>query len=410
MLAIFPDQSMSPPPCPACADPLAAPDADIRAAARASVPALIRLAATLDAQCRHQDAATLLKAALVAAPDGPGAQRVKARLALSLSSAGEHAEAREHFEAALQPEASADDEAGFPARLPLHLAWSRTLLALDAPEAALAQAQHALGTDAADARAHAIHGDVLTALRRAPQALAAYQRAAMQDASLAWAQYGIGTTFIELGRPMAALQALSRALELAESAAPPHASAAQSGAVGDCLPAHAVSMSAICESIGLAWGKGGRPTEAMSWFERALALDPNNATALRYMGNALAMLRADEAALSCLQAARRIRPDWDEAWLDEAGVLLRRGDWAGGWRAYARREGQRMLETLPSCWSGEEPLTDKTILLMAEQGMGDTIQFARYAPHVSGLAARVLLEVHAPLKPLFDEVAQEVGS
>jgi tetratricopeptide (TPR) repeat protein len=389
------------PLCNPCADAFADSDAD--ADARASVPALIRLAAKLDAQCRHRDAAALLKAALIAAPDAPG---IRARLAYSLSTAGEHAEAREHFEAALQAEVSVDDDAGFPASLPLHLAWSRTLLALNAPEAALAQTQRALAIDAGDARAHAVHGEVLAALHRAPEALAAYQRAAMHDESLAWAHYGIGTMFIELGRPMAALQALSRALELAERAPSPDVMP-QSRAIGACLPAHAVSMSSICESIGLAWGKGGRPSEAMPWFERALALEPDNATALRYMGNALAMLRADDAALSCLQAARRIRPDWGEAWLDEAGVLLRRGDWAGGWRAYGKREGQRMLETLPSCWSGEEPLTGKTILLMAEQGMGDTLQFARYARHVSGLAGRVILEVHAPLKPLFEEVAQD---
>jgi hypothetical protein len=125
------------------------------------------------------------------------------------------------------------------------------------------------------------------------------------------------------------------------------------------------------------------------------------------MGNALAMLRNDEGALSCLQAARRVRPDFNEAWLDEAGVLLRRGDFAAGWRAYGKRDGQRLLETLPSCWSGEEQLAGKTILLLAEQGMGDAIQFARYAPQVAPFAQRVILEVHAPLRPLFDEVAAE---
>jgi hypothetical protein len=104
-----------------------------------------------------------------------------------------------------------------------------------------------------------------------------------------------------------------------------------------------------------------------------------------------------------------VRPDWDEAWLDEAGLLLRRGDFAGGWRAYGKREGQRMLESLPSCWSGEESLSGKTILLVAEQGLGDTIQFARYAPQVAALAQRVILEVQAPLRPLFDEVSRDWG-
>lgn len=394
------------PPCAPCVETPAGAQDDVRADARAGVPALIRLAATLDAQCRHLEAATLLKAALIAAPDEPDAPGIRARLAFALSAAGDHAAAREQFETAHQAGASAGDAPGFSPHLPFHLAWSRTLLALDAPEAALAQAQRALAIDAGDARAHAMHGDVLAALRRALEALAAYRRAAQHDATLAWAHYGIGTIFIELGRPMAALDAFSRALELTERAQNAEPGRLP-GLPGSCLPSHSVSLSAICESIGLAWGKGGRPSEALPWLERALALEPGNTSALRYMGNALAMLRADDAALACFQAARRIRPDWDEAWLDEAGVLLRRGDWTGGWRAYGKREGQRMLETLPSCWSGEESLTGKTILLVAEQGLGDTIQFARYAPHVTSLAERVILEVHPPLKPLFEEVARD---
>ena len=169
------------------------------------------------------------------------------------------------------------------------------------------------------------------------------------------------------------------------------------------------AASAICESIGVALAKGGQPADALPWFERALELEPDRATCLRHMGNTLAMMRADDAALTCLRAARRVRPDWDEAWLDEAGLLLRRGDYAAGWRAYGKRAGQRMLETLPSCWSGEEPLNGKTILLIAEQGLGDTIQFARYAPQVAALAQRVVLEVQAPLRPLFDEVGRDWG-
>ncbi|WP_207004589.1 tetratricopeptide repeat protein [Trinickia mobilis] len=384
---------------------------DACAEARASAPALRRLAAVLDAQCRHADAATLLKAALIAAPALPG---LRARLALSLSAAGEHGAARAQFEAALGADAAADAHGNddLPARPRLHLAFSRTLLALDAPQEALAQAEAAIAGDAGDACTHAAHGDALAALRRLPDALAAYQRAAMLDPSLAWAHYGIGVMFIELGRPMAALQNLSRALELSERNGKGVVAVEQGGNAAapagcSCLPAHAVSMSAICESIGLAFGKGGRPADALPWLERALELRPDSPAALRYMGNALAMMRADDAALACLQAARRVRTDWDEAWLDEAGVLLRRGDFAGGWRAYGRREGQRLLETLPSCWSGEEPLGGKTILLLAEQGLGDTIQFARYAPQVAELAQRVIVEVQAPLRPLFEEVARD---
>ncbi|MFL9959868.1 tetratricopeptide repeat-containing glycosyltransferase family protein [Paraburkholderia sediminicola] len=388
-------------------------EVDAYADANASASALLRLAAILDTQCRHADAATLLRAAQIAVPPLPG---VQARLALSLSAAGEHAAAREQFEIVRRGDASANAASvdKSPVESRLHLAFSRTLLALDAPEEALAQAERAVADNADDACAHAARGDALAALLRLADALSAYQRAAMLQPSLAWAHYGIGTMFIELGRPMAALQGLSYALELSErmqldTGAVAQACTPPAPLSFPCLPVHASSTSAICESIGLAWAKGCQLAQALPWFERALELEPNRATALRHMGNALAMMRADDAALACLQAARRVRPDWDKAWLDEAGLLLRRGDYAEGWRAYGKREGQRLLESLPSCWSGEEPLADKTILLVAEQGLGDTIQFARYAPQVAALAQRVILEVQLPLRPLFDEVGRDWG-
>ncbi|MEW9581171.1 hypothetical protein [Paraburkholderia sp. DGU8] len=398
--------------CKACGSVLTGPDDDACAEASASAPALIRFAAVLDGQCRHADAAAVLKAALLAAPALPG---WRARLALSLSAAGEHAAAREQFEAVAGAVASADavDLDNSPGSR-LNVAFSRTLLALDAPSEALAQADRAVASDPDDACAHAARGDALAALLRPADALTAYQRAAMLESSLAWAHYGIGMMLMELGRPMAALQGLSRSLDLSERtqqngdalARVPSPSTPLSYA---CLPRHALPASAIHESIGVALAKGGQPADALPWFERALDLEPDRATCLRHMGNTLAMMRADDAALTCLQAARRVRPEWDDAWLDEAGLLLRRGDYAAGWRAYGKRAGQRMLESLPSCWSGEEALSGKTILLIAEQGLGDTIQFARYAPQVAALAQRVVLEVQAPLRPLFEEVGRDWG-
>ena len=392
-------------------DVLSDVDDEIHAEAAASAPALMRLAAHLNAGCRHADAAVLLRAVLFVAPAMPGA---RAQLALSLHAAGDHAGAREQFEMAVKANdgAAPRDAGAAREQARLHVAFSRTLHALDVRDEALTQAERALAYDADDACAHAARGDALLALRRLPDALLAYQCADRLDPSLAWACYGIGVTFIELGRPMAALERLSRALELqgrneAASGLVACAPSTRACACFRCFAGHAVSASTICESIGLAFGKGGMPKEALPWLERALQSDPDNAAALRYMGNALAMLRADDAALSCLRAARRVREDWDEAWLDEAGVLLRRGDFADGWRAYDKREGQRLLETLPSCWTGEQPLHGKTILLLAEQGMGDAIQFARYAPLVSRLAGRTILEVHAPLRTLFEEVAAD---
>lgn len=380
-------------------------DADVDAAARA----FARLSRDLMSQGRDADAAMLLQAALLVRP---AQQDARAALALAWSRAGEHAKAREQFEAVLSDAmpgtsdtrlgtatgtdpvtAPAPDLAGLPmptgAAAPppaiFLAAYARTLTALDCAHDALGYAERAVELAPHDAAAHVSRGDALAALHRHFDALGAYQRAAGLDPQSAAAHAGIGRMFIELGRPMAALQALGTAAQLAPDDA------------------------AIPEAIATAFGKGGKPQQALPWLERALALEPRRASALRQMGNVLAVMRLEDAALACFEAARRARPDWSEAWLEEAGVLLRRGDYARGWRAYGKREAQRMLETQPSCWSGDEPLDGKRILLVAEQGLGDTIQFGRYAPLVAQLAGHTILEVQKPLAPLFAEVAADWG-
>src|ERR1700761_8076027 len=188
---------MTDPLCQMCAGLHATQEIDAYADAHASAPALLRLAAILDSQCRHADAATLLKAGQIAAPALPGLQ---ARLALSLSAAGEHAAARKQFEAVLGGDAPAHAASvdNPPVASRLQLAYSCTLLALDAPEEALTQAEHALAGNPDDACAHAARGDALAVLQRLPDALTAYQRALRLDPSLAWAHYGACKIFIEL--------------------------------------------------------------------------------------------------------------------------------------------------------------------------------------------------------------------
>ncbi len=138
--------------------------------------------------------------------------------------------------------------------------------------------------------------------------------------------------------------------------------------------------------LGLALGRVGFLNEAVKWFERALKIDRHYAPAYRYMGNALTMMRLDREALVCLREARRLRPDWNEAWLDEAGLLLRGGRLQEGWQAYERRQSASMARRLAGdhYWLGDADLTDQSIILMAEQGLGDTLNFVRYAPPDQG--------------------------
>ena len=93
----------------------------------------------------------------------------------------------------------------------------------------------------------------------------------------------------------------------------------------------------------------------------------------------------------------------------ESLVRLRLGQFAQGWRDFEWRwqqaswAPQRRNFSEP-LWLGSEPLAGRTILLHAEQGFGDTLQFVRYAKRVSDLGATVLLEVQASLKSLLSDI------
>src|SRR6185295_6167351 len=85
-------------------------------------------------------------------------------------------------------------------------------------------------------------------------------------------------------------------------------------------------------------------------------------------------------------------------------VGLSLGEHKGGWADHEWRRraavSSRPREFSQPLWLGQESLVGKTILLHSEQGLGDTLQFVRYAPLVAQLGARVLLLVEPPLKKL----------
>ena len=110
-------------------------------------------------------------------------------------------------------------------------------------------------------------------------------------------------------------------------------------------------------------------------------------------------------------AALIARPDFAQAKFVEAVTRLTLGDFGAGWRGYESRWGvgalasQRRNFTAP-LWLGREPLRGKTILLHAEQGFGDTLQFVRYAPLLAERGAKeIVLEVQPELKRLLQPMS-----
>jgi tetratricopeptide (TPR) repeat protein len=148
-----------------------------------------------------------------------------------------------------------------------------------------------------------------------------------------------------------------------------------------------------------------RYEEAVASADRAIALAPKLAHAHYNRGNALRELGRTEEALAAYTRAITLAPDYIKAHFNEGLTHLRAGDFARGWPKYEYRWKRPEIPArdfaVPQ-WDGQAPLGGRTILLHAEQGFGDTIQFARYAPMVAERGATVILEVQRALLPLFE--------
>lgn len=152
------------------------------------------------------------------------------------------------------------------------------------------------------------------------------------------------------------------------------------------------------------------PNEAIESYDIALTVGGPNARLLTNRAHALKRLDRLEEALADLQHALALGPGFAEAAFELGMVQLALGDYANGWIAYERRwetgafaEHRRGFKS-PQ-WTGEQALSGRTILLHAEQGFGDTIQFVRYAALVAERGARVVLEVQPELKRLMTRFA-----
>lgn len=158
-------------------------------------------------------------------------------------------------------------------------------------------------------------------------------------------------------------------------------------------------------SLGNALRVAGHFAEAEASMRRALLLQPNYAEAYFNLGF-LYYVQQRPASLieECYQKAIALAPDLAQAHVNLSHCLLRRGAFAAGW---AEQEWRWRWKEFPSPrrnftqpqWKGE-PVEGARILLHAEQGFGDTIQFLRYVPMVARRGARIILEVHPELRSL----------
>jgi tetratricopeptide (TPR) repeat protein len=254
------------------------------------------------------------------------------------------------------------------------------LLELKRHDEALASCERAITIDPRNAVTHYNRGVVLAALGRSAAALESYDRAIALDSGYLDALFNRGHLLEQLGRLDEALASADRVIAL--------------------RPDH----SGAWNNRGNALLKLARHGEAMAAYRKALALDPEYGECCYNYGNALQIVGRVAEALGYFEKALALRPDLADIRFNEAVARLLLGDLKRGLQSYegrfdkteqapARRKFNRPL------WTGGDP-AGRTILLHAEQGHGDTIQFVRYVPLLARAGATVLLEVQHALKPL----------
>jgi tetratricopeptide (TPR) repeat protein len=221
-------------------------------------------------------------------------------------------------------------------------------------------------------------GLVLIALAEPHRAIAAFNAAIGKKGDYAEAYYNLGNVFKALGKPDEAVENYKQVIAIQPQFVEAH------------------------YNLGNALKVSGRLEEAMVAFQECIRLKPEFPEPHNNMGLILKEQGRLEAALDCYSRAIDLQPQFAAAHWNRSLVLLLKGDFSHGWREYEwrfqRGKWPRNFlkhHTAPK-WDGS-PFDAKRLLVFAEQGIGDTLQFIRYLPKVKELGGTVIFEAMASL-------------
>jgi tetratricopeptide (TPR) repeat protein len=265
-------------------------------------------------------------------------------------------------------------------------------------------------------------GQALHALKRGGEALDALDKARALAPDDVGILYQHANVLLALDRPADALGEFQAVLAQTPQHVPQHVEARincglahaalnlpeQALAEFDAALALAPGHPGACYNRGVALIKLGRYDEAVAACDSAIAGDRGHGNSLGNAwlnrGKALAQLNRFDEAIASYGQVLALKKDHADAHFNQSLALLTQGDYRRGFAEYEwrwRRTGMPAQKSRGKpLWLGEYPLHRKTILLHAEQGLGDTIQFARYVPRLIASGANVVLEVQPELKSL----------
>jgi tetratricopeptide (TPR) repeat protein len=251
-------------------------------------------------------------------------------------------------------------------------------------EAALADYDKALALKSDLADAWVGRGNVLTELKAYENALAGYDKVLARHPDSAEAWLGRGNVFSDLRRHEDALAAYEKVLTVN-----PNSAEAWLG-------------------LGNVFNDLRRHDDARAAYEKVLTINPNSAEAWLGRGNVFAFLNKDDEAFSCFDRAISLKQDLAESHYAKSALKLSLGEYEEGWRLYEWRWRCKTFSSprrdfAQALWLGDHDLAGKTLLIHAEQGLGDAIQFYRYVPLLEAPHCRILFETPKPLKTLFEE-------
>ena len=225
---------------------------------------------------------------------------------------------------------------------------------------------------------------VVRAQHRFDEAVEIYQSALALAPDHPKVHGNLGNVLVEMGRSAEAEHHLRRAVDL-----------------------NASNPSSRC-NLAIYLTREERAEEAISYFEDVISSAPNFVDAWTNLGVARLALGYTAAAEKCYRRAIELSPENAEAHYNLAWALLLTGQWAEGWQEFEWRwkldhfsSHQRTFKQ--PVWDGAA-LPGGTLLLHAEQGLGDAIQFARYVALAKQRCTHVIVECHPPLAPLFQSL------